>query len=46
MAGKTLFVLTTGGKMSAYGAGSRFGMIHSDFGFPQADENIKPGNHG
>ncbi|MBB4103232.1 siderophore ABC transporter substrate-binding protein [Allorhizobium borbori] len=45
-AGKTLFILTTGGKLSAYGAGSRFGLVHSDFNFAPADETIKPGNHG
>lgn len=45
-AGRTLFLLTTGGKLSAYGAGSRFGLLYSDYGFALADENIKPGNHG
>nr|CAD6429110.1 iron ABC transporter substrate-binding protein [Rhizobium sp. Q54] len=45
-AGKGLLVLTTGGKMSTYGAGSRFGVLFSDYGVQQADENIKVGTHG
>lgn len=45
-AGRTLFVLTTGGKVGVYGAGSRFGMLYSDFGFTEADSGITPGGHG
>lgn len=45
-AGKGLFILTTGGKMSTYGAGSRFGVIFGEYGLAQADENIKIGLHG
>lgn len=45
-AGKGLLILTTGGKMSAYGAGSRFGVLFSDYGVQQADVNIKVGTHG
>ena len=45
-AGKGLLVLTTGGKMSTYGPGSRFGVLFSDYGIQPADENVKVGNHG
>ncbi len=45
-AGKGLLILTTGGKMSTYGAGSRFGVLFTDYGVQQADENIKVGQHG
>lgn len=45
-AGKGLLVLTTGGKMSTYGPGSRFGVLFSDYGVQPADENVKVGNHG
>jgi len=45
-AGKTLIVLTTGGKISAYGPGSRFGSIHDSFGFEPVDASLKPETHG
>ncbi|MCJ8520948.1 iron complex transport system substrate-binding protein [Pseudorhizobium tarimense] len=45
-AGKGLLILTTGGKMSTYGAGSRFGVLFTDYGIQQADETIKVGQHG
>ncbi|CAM5771979.1 siderophore ABC transporter substrate-binding protein [Bosea minatitlanensis] len=45
-AGKGLFLLVTGGRISAYGPGSRFGMIHDVFGVAPAMTNIKPGVHG
>jgi iron complex transport system substrate-binding protein len=45
-AGTGLVVLTTGGKMSAHGAGSRFGVMYADFGFKPAAQNLKTGNHG
>lgn len=41
-----LIVLTTGGKLSAYGPGSRFGMIHDEFGIAAVDENIEASTHG
>ncbi|GMX62528.1 petrobactin ABC transporter substrate-binding protein YclQ [Paenibacillus elgii] len=45
--GKTaLVILTTGGKTSAYGQGSRFGIIHDVFGFTPADKDIKVETHG
>ena len=37
---------TTGGKVSAYGPGSRFGIIHDVFGIPAADKNINVSTHG
>jgi len=45
-AGTALTVLTTGGKVSAYGPGSRFGMIHDVLGMQPADENIDADTHG
>ncbi|WP_430262088.1 siderophore ABC transporter substrate-binding protein [Neorhizobium sp. DAR64862/K0K3] len=46
-AGKSLLVLTTGGKMSSYGPGSRFGMLFTDYGFPASEEaGITKGTHG
>ncbi|MCB5177192.1 siderophore ABC transporter substrate-binding protein [Microvirga lenta] len=45
-AGKGLLVLTTGGKMSAYGPGSRFGLLHSDFGIVPAVEGLATTSHG
>lgn len=41
-----LILLANDGKVSAYGAGSRFGMIHDDFGFLESDENIEASTHG
>lgn len=43
---KGLIVLTTGGKVSAYGPGSRFGVIHDVFGIKPVDENIEVSTHG
>jgi iron complex transport system substrate-binding protein len=45
-AGRGLIVLTTGGRMSAYGPGSRFGLIHDGFGIQPAVEKLDQGNHG
>lgn len=44
--GKALILLTTGGKISAYGSGSRFGVIHDQFGMPPADPTLKVTTHG
>lgn len=44
--GTGLLILTTGGKMSAYGPGSRFGMLYGEFGVKPAADDIKPGGHG
>ncbi|TRM11309.1 siderophore ABC transporter substrate-binding protein [Lentibacillus cibarius] len=43
---KGLIVLSTGGKISAYGPGSRFGLVHDVFGVQPADENIEASTHG
>lgn len=44
--GKGLLVLTTGGRMAAFGTGTRFGMIHDVFGVQQAVDNLQTGRHG
>jgi len=44
--GRGLLILTTGGKMSAYGPDSRFGILHSDFGVVAAVPDLSVGNHG
>ncbi|MBU9722955.1 MULTISPECIES: siderophore ABC transporter substrate-binding protein [Bacillaceae] len=41
-----LVILANDGNISAYGPGSRFGMIHSEFGLDPVDENIEVSNHG
>ena len=41
-----LIILSTGGKISAYGPGSRFGIIHDEFGVTPVDENIEASTHG
>lgn len=46
IAGKALIVLATGGKISAYGPGSRYGIIHDVFGFAPVDDKIKASTHG
>ncbi|RRJ62518.1 siderophore ABC transporter substrate-binding protein [Paenibacillus oralis] len=43
---KGLVILTTGGKVSAYGPGSRFGLIHDVFGVPAVDDTIDASTHG
>ncbi len=45
-AGTALILLTTGGKISAYGPGSRFGLLHDEFGMKPADPELKPATHG
>lgn len=45
-AGSGLIVLTSGGEVSAYGAGSRFGLIHDVLGVAPADEDITAETHG
>lgn len=39
-AGAALIVLTTGTEVSAYGAGSRFGLVHNTFGYETADDSL------
>lgn len=43
---KALVILANEGKISAYGTGSRFGVIHDVFGFTPADANIEVSTHG
>ena len=43
---KVLMTLTNDGKISAYGAGSRFGFVFTDLGLKSVDENIKVSTHG
>lgn len=45
-AGKGLLVLTVGSRMSAFGPGSRFGMLHDAFGIVPAVPDLKIGSHG
>ncbi|WP_026548976.1 siderophore ABC transporter substrate-binding protein [Arthrobacter sp. Br18] len=44
-AGTGLIVMTSGGEMTAYGAGSRFGMIHDALGVPTAADVASDGRH-
>jgi iron complex transport system substrate-binding protein len=44
--GRGLIVLVSGGKLSAYGPGSRFGMLHTDFGVTPAAPNLMVSTHG
>jgi len=41
-----LFIMANDGSLSVYGADSRFGIIHNEFGLAQADENIEASTHG
>lgn len=43
---KALVLLVNEGSLSAYGAGSRFSIVHDTFGFAQADEQIEASTHG
>ncbi|WP_341251902.1 siderophore ABC transporter substrate-binding protein [Euzebya pacifica] len=45
-AGTGLIVLTTGGEVSAYGPGSRFGIIHDLLGVAPAVEDVEAATHG
>ncbi|HJH23390.1 MAG TPA: siderophore ABC transporter substrate-binding protein [Paenalcaligenes hominis] len=44
--GTGITLLTSGGKMSAFGIGTRFGMIHDVFGVTPAVSDLKVGRHG
>ena len=44
--GKSLIIMTNGGKLSAYGKGSRFGWLHTELGFEPAVAEFKKGPHG
>lgn len=41
-----LFVMANDGNLSAYGPGSRFGILHKEFGISPVDENIEASTHG
>lgn len=41
-----LVVLTTGGKLSAYGPGSRFGIVYDDLGVKPAVDGLSADTHG
>jgi iron complex transport system substrate-binding protein len=41
-----LIILANDGKVSAYGPGSRFGIIHDVFGVTPVDKNIEVSTHG
>lgn len=41
-----LVILVNNNKLSAYGVGSRFGLIHDLYGFSPANDGIKVGTHG
>ncbi|MED4531100.1 siderophore ABC transporter substrate-binding protein [Metabacillus fastidiosus] len=44
---KSLIILTSGGKISAYGPGSRFGgIIHDVLGVPAVEEKLEVSTHG
>jgi iron complex transport system substrate-binding protein len=46
-AGDALVVMTSGAEVSAYGPGSRFGLVHDLLGFAPADETLTPeATHG
>ncbi|WP_028238155.1 siderophore ABC transporter substrate-binding protein [Stutzerimonas azotifigens] len=45
-AGTGLVVLTTGGRMSAYGPGSRFGLVHDVLGVQPAATDLEQSNRG
>ncbi|MGG4267602.1 siderophore ABC transporter substrate-binding protein [Peribacillus simplex] len=42
----SLIVLASGGKVSAYGPDSRFGIIHDVFGVPAVDDKLEVSTHG
>ncbi|MEK4538736.1 siderophore ABC transporter substrate-binding protein [Peribacillus butanolivorans] len=43
---KGLIILASGGKVSAYGPDSRFGIIHDVFGVPAVDDKLEVSTHG
>jgi len=44
--GEALFVMTNASEVSAYGAGSRFDIVHDELGLEPADEDLTEANHG
>lgn len=45
-AGNALIIMTNGGRVTAYGIGSRFGWIHQDLGIKPAVEDVAAATHG
>ena len=45
-AGKGLIIMTSGGELTAYGAGSRFGLIHDVLGVASVADVKSEGSHG
>ncbi|OLT47538.1 iron ABC transporter substrate-binding protein [Cellulosimicrobium sp. CUA-896] len=45
-AGTSLVVLTSGGEVTAYGPGSRFGFLHDSLGLTPAVEDVEAATHG
>ena len=45
-AGTGQLILTTGGRMSAFGPGSRFGILYDEFGVTPAAPSLDIGTHG
>lgn len=43
---KALVIMTNEGKITAFGSNSRFGYIHTLYGFKPVDENIQESTHG
>jgi len=43
---RTLVLMANDGALSAYGPGSRFGIVYSEFGFTPADHNLEAATHG
>lgn len=44
--GEALVVMTSASEVSAYGAGSRFGIVHDELGLEVADEGLTEASHG
>ena len=45
-AGDALFVMTSGGEVSAYGPETRFGLVYDELGLTPADEGLTAADHG
>lgn len=45
-AGTALIILTSGGRVSAYGPGSRFGWLHDELGVKPVIEDVEAATHG
>ncbi len=44
--GKTLILMTSGPKVTAYGKGSRFGWVHASLDLPPAVDDVEAATHG